>query len=924
MSKPASDETKHDVLIVDDDPGDLQALSALLTKQGYSVRRAIDGPTALMIANADPPDLILLDILMPAMDGFEVCQRLKSNAETEGIPVIFVSALNGLVNKARGFEVGGVDYVTKPFSADDIQARVKVHLDLYRRRRERSQRIAELQQEVREREQVQAALARSEERYALAQRAASIGSWDWDIRTGSVHWSDQIEPMFGFGPGEFGRTYEAFLDCVHPEDRQFVIHAIDNAVQHGAGYSIEHRIAWPDGTIRWVSETGDVLRDPEGQALRMLGAVRDVTEHKQAEEALKASRQLMQSTLDALSAHIAILDSDGTILAVNASWRRFADQNGLGWQDYGVGRNYLEATEAASGELSHDAHEATNGIRQVMAGRRDRFRLEYPCHSPTEERWFVLSVTCFESSDGLRVVTSHENITERKHAEDAVRERVKELNCLYSISTLIETPGISLEEILQGVVDLIPSAWQYPKITCARIILDDQAFRSERFQETGWKQHSPLFVHGERCGSVEVYYLEEMSQGDEGPFLDEERHLLDAIAERLGRVAERFAAEEARRQRVEEVSTLHRVVQTVAAVGDLTETLKNVAEVVTGLLDARGSYFAVPDAEGIDLQVVAGFDRSYGAVPRTMQTFSLNQIPITRRVLDEGQSVVLPDTQAIPLPDIARTSVSALDLQAMLLVPLKARGKVVGLLSIGSDQPGRTFTPNEVTLAETIAGDVAAALENARLAEQARAAAVDAERQRLARELHDSVTQSLYSLTLLSQGWGTMAAQGRLEDPARSFQRLSQVGQQALKEMRLLIHQLRAPILEEVGLVGALRQRLEAVEQRANIEARLLTSEEIIHLPQPMEDHIFHIAQEALNNALRHSAAEEVIVRIEVEADRVLLSVADNGTGFDPNADSAGMGLTTMQERAEAIGGQMTITSAPGQGTTVEVAVDLE
>ena len=139
-----------------------------------------------------------------------------------------------------------------------------------------------------------------------------------------------------------------------------------------------------------------------------------------------------------------------------------------------------------------------------------------------------------------------------------------------------------------------------------------------------------------------------------------------------------------------------------------------------------------------------------------------------------------------------------------------------------------------------------------------------------------------------------------------------------------MIHQLRPPILEEVGLVGALRKRLEAVEQRANVEARLLTQGDVGDLPDEVEEQVFYIAQEALNNALRHSAATEVTVRIGVDESEILLIVEDNGTGFDPDVDSAGMGLTTMQERVGAIGGQVRITSTPGQGTTVEVAVAMK
>ncbi len=141
--------------------------------------------------------------------------------------------------------------------------------------------------------------------------------------------------------------------------------------------------------------------------------------------------------------------------------------------------------------------------------------------------------------------------------------------------------------------------------------------------------------------------------------------------------------------------------------------------------------------------------------------------------------------------------------------------------------------------------------------------------------------------------------------------------------MRLLLHHLRSPIMEEVGLVAALRQRLEDVEQRANVEARQPTQGDVEDLPDEVEERLFHIAQEALNNALRHAAATEVIVRIEIEANEVLLSVEDNGIGFDLDSDSAGMGLTTIQERTEAIGGRMTIALAPGQGTIAEVAVAL-
>ena len=120
------------ILIVDDTPDNLRFLSGILTQQGYEARTVINGRMALMVAETAPPELILLDIRMPGLDGYEVCVQLKSNAETCDIPVIFLSALDDISDKIKAFEVGGVDYITKPFHTAEVLARVKTHLALSR------------------------------------------------------------------------------------------------------------------------------------------------------------------------------------------------------------------------------------------------------------------------------------------------------------------------------------------------------------------------------------------------------------------------------------------------------------------------------------------------------------------------------------------------------------------------------------------------------------------------------------------------------------------------------------------------------------------------------------------------------------------------------------------------------------------------
>ncbi len=282
------------IVVVDDNPANLGMLFEYLSKYDFYVRVAQSARGVFEIIENDKPDLILLDIMMPDMDGFEVCRRLKQREDTRDIPVIFMSALTDTVDKLKGFYAGGVDYITKPFQTEEVLARVTIHLNLRNLQRTLEQKNAELREEIEKRKQVE--------------------------------------------------------------------------------------------------------------------------------------------TLLRLQTH-------------------------------------------------------------------------------------------------------------------KLNERLKEVNCLYSIFALLEKPNITVHEILEGVIRFIPPAWKYSKIACARVMVQDLSFTTTRFKETRWKHSAPLTVYGDHLGVLEVFYMQAPPEADEGVFTRKEVKLLHAIAQHLSRAIERLVAEKELKKR---------------------------------------------------------------------------------------------------------------------------------------------------------------------------------------------------------------------------------------------------------------------------------------------------------------------------------------------------------------------------------------
>jgi signal transduction histidine kinase len=291
---------------------------------------------------------------------------------------------------------------------------------------------------------------------------------------------------------------------------------------------------------------------------------------------------------------------------------------------------------------------------------------------------------------------------------------------------------------------------------------------------------------------------------------------------------------------------------------------------------------------------------------------------LTGQAVLSGKPVLINDYTANTIE--VRTPSSRTD--SLLVVPLQVEGVAIGAINVANKAGG--FTENDARILGYLADVAAIAIENARLREKAERLAIVEERQWLARELHDSVTQAMYSVTLYAEAARMALAAGKLEVVSENLIELQAMAREALFDIRLLIFELQPPILEGKGLAASLRIRLAAVESRAG----LITDIQVEGgqpLSLPVEEDLYRIALEALNNVVKHARAQHVKVYIGFDNHRIYLKITDDGQGYEPviARESGGMGIRSMEERAERLKGKLEIRSVPGQGTSVNVEVPL-
>jgi PAS domain S-box-containing protein len=700
---------------------------------------------------------------------------------------------------------------------------------------------------------------------------------------------------------------------IAPDHREAFVALTEKVLRGGSG-TLEFELVGLKGTRRWLDTHAVPLRDASGKARGLLAITRDITQRKEAEKGLRDAEFKYRTLVERIPATIYIqMPQFGGASAYAVAYMSPQVEKLLGHP----AQRFMDDPSFWNSVTHPDDLERM----MVETERTDRtgepFALEYRMlHEDGDYRWIRDEAVLVKDEQGSPMYWQgvFSDVTERKRAEAAMQESER----LYR--TVIEQ---ATENIF--LID----------VQTRRIVESNRAFRDALGYTEGELHRMTLYdvVAADRA-SVDLNLRRTLEEGrasvgerryrrKDGTFLDVEaggsiivrdgRQTLVAVAHDI---TERARAQHMLEERVATLSgiageyTLDR--PTESLMGDLARSVVNASTAV-----ACGIVLIGEKEEAVDLFCSYGFPERYTAglaeaYRAGANSPNLEAFRSRRPVLLSGlRAHILADPLYAPIHHYVRE----VSWDVVYSLPLVSRGSALGAIFfcfLPEGEPGE----DEKIFLRAVADQAAVAVENARLFSEARGKAALEERQRLARELHDSVSQALYGIAL-----GVETARELLpENPERAAEPLdyaTTLAEAGMTEMRALIFELRPESLEKEGLVAALEKQAAAVQARHGIRVEAEWDREP-EAPLEVKEALYRVAQEALHNTVKHARATNVKLKLEGTPEGFTLGISDDGIGFEPHDDFPGhLGLKSMRERATSLGGTLEVTSEPGHGVRI-------
>ncbi len=766
------------------------------------------------------------------------------------------------------------------------------------------------------RKQADAALRQSEERLKRAEAIAHLGSWELDLAHDHLSWSDEVYRIFGMQPQEFGATYEAFLEAVHPDDRQAVDEAYSDSLRDGCdGYEIEHRVVRKkSGEIRFVHEKCEHVRDESGRIIRSFGMVHDITERKQAEEALRQSKERLRLALDA--AHM-------------GTWERDISNDSAIWNDEEFRILGYEPGEVNSCYQTWVARIHPEDLAAVETQMRrstescSEFTAEYRMLWPDGTVHWGETRGRFEVDEFGKAVRSYGvliDITKHKQAEEALRESEQRFRAIYELAPL----GIALVDSHTGrFLQVNPRYEQILSRSQAEIL-------SLNFQDITHPDDLPK----------DLEKMQLLGQGKIRFFRREKRYLLpDGSYVWVNLTVVPMWKEG-------EVATCH-----IAMIEDITERKRAEAELRQSEWKYRTLFETIDqgvvyrNAGGEILSANFAAEQILGLSLEAMQRH-LSPDSYWNAILTDGTKIV---QDQLP-PMIALKSGRKIEDEIIGVFNPREHGYrwliVDSIPQIWPEEksPSGVFTIfrdiTELKEAERELRRLNETLERRvkqRTAELKRSQqqfrqlsndllqAQENERKRIATEIHDNAGQVLAAIKYRVESAYLKLEKTGVSEALQPVKDLIPTIQACINDMRRLQMELRPSILDDMGVATAVEwfcREFQKTYPSISLKRRLTVNES--ELSASLKLVIFRIIQEALNNVGKHSDASLVHIQLQQREESVMVRIKDNGRGFDVQeaqeikAFGQGLGLSSMQERAHYSGGTLTIQSTPGQGTCIE------
>ncbi len=674
--------------------------------------------------------------------------------------------------------------------------------------------------------------------------------------------------------------------------------------------------------------------DLAASQLRAALETTESTVREAAQGTIARERDVLYRIMENTGAQLAFLDPEFRFVHANAA---YVTASGHALEDL-LGKNHFDLFPNPENQTIFERVRTT---RQAITLRAKPFEYpDQPWRGTTYWDWSLVPVP--DSTGGLQgLVFSLIDVTETTRS-------VKEREALLDE---VETQ----RSILQTVIDHAPAGIVFFDRASLRVVWANQTYAQfleppfntegiagrvldefipravetgvrsvfERVGETGEPYRDWEFVYDGFARGI-TYWQWSLVPVRAGEELD---GLLLLVSEVTELVEARKRVEELvkeTRRRADQLASLLEVSQDLVSTLDLEQILLRILSHLKPILDFNKGAVFVPMEGQLAILV---YDENALDGPLQWLYSPIDGAPLYQEVAQRRVPVMVDDLEdeADPLVHALQQAASEAvrntveGSRSWLGIPLLVKDRVVGMLRVTHPEPAH-FTLRQAEVALGIANQAAVAVENAQLYRQAQLAAALQERQRLARELHDSISQALYGIALGSHAALEMLSKkpGEVEGALRYILSLAEA---AVTEMRALIFELRPESLEREGLIGALERQAAAIQARYRVHVQATLGEEP-DLPLAHKEALYRIAQEAMQNAGRHANARGIDLRLCAEPGSVILEVEDNGKGFDPDQPyPAHLGLQSMRERAANVGSNLTIHSASGHGTTVRVAI---